>query len=75
VTEAGCGGGLPMNILRVLARRSLGIRLAWRIPWWIFDDLCSRPIPIAAGLRLLPGLLLAVLQGTLIIASPPGDPR
>jgi hypothetical protein len=64
-----------MNILRVLARRSLGIRLAWRIPWWIFDDLCSRPIPIAAGLRLLPGLLLAVLQGTLIIASPPGDPR
>jgi hypothetical protein len=73
VAEAGCGGGLPMNILKVLARWSLGVHLSWAIPRWIFNDSCSRPIPIAVGLRLLPGLLLAVLQDTLIMANPLGD--
>jgi hypothetical protein len=64
-----------MNILRVLVRWFLGVRLSWAIPRWIFNDPCSRPIPTAVGLRLLPGLLLAVIKGTLVMASPPRDPR
>jgi hypothetical protein len=64
-----------MNILRVLAGGSPSVHSAWLIPLWIFNDPCSRPIPTAVGLRLLPGLLLAVIKGTLVMASPPRDPR
>jgi hypothetical protein len=74
VARSGCGRGFPMNILRVLVRWFLGVRLSWAIPRWIFNDPCSKPIPIAVGLRLPPGLLLAVLQDTLVMANPLGDP-
>jgi hypothetical protein len=73
VARSGCGGGLPMNILRVLVRLSLGIHSSWAIPRWIFNDPCSRPILTAVRLRLPSGLLLAVLQDMLFMGDPPGD--
>lgn len=71
VTEAGCGWGFPVNVLRVLAGGSLGVRLAWPIPRWILDDGTQLNLATPGSKLLSPRSTLSPV--TFMIGDPPGD--